>query len=85
MYHDFLILGGAGLVGTQVCRQLVQTLSPRRIVVASLFQHEAEAACDAMRAEFGDTAAFVPEWGNLFVPHQLATTSRGDIIGDRPA
>lgn len=82
MYHDFLILGGAGLVGLQICRQIVQTLSPRRIVVASLLQAEAEAACEQLRAEFGDTAAFVPEWGNLFVPHDLAQASRADIISD---
>jgi FlaA1/EpsC-like NDP-sugar epimerase len=45
MYHDFLILGGAGLVGLQVCRQIVLQLSPRRIVVASLLESEAVAAC----------------------------------------
>ena len=36
MYHDFLIFGGAGLVGLQVCRHIITQLNPRRIVVASL-------------------------------------------------
>ena len=36
MYHDYLILGGAGLVGLQVCRHIVMSMQPRRIVVASL-------------------------------------------------
>ena len=41
MYHDFLIFGGAGLVGLQVCRHIITQLNPRRIVVASLKEHEA--------------------------------------------
>ncbi|MGB1013260.1 MAG: hypothetical protein ACPG4T_03920, partial [Nannocystaceae bacterium] len=82
MYHDFLILGGAGLVGTQVVRHIVKTLDPRRIVVASLREHEARAACEAFEREFGDTVCFVPAWGNLFVPAQLADAKRVDLLGD---
>lgn len=84
MYQDFLILGGAGLVGLQVCRRIVTDLSPRRLVVASLFEHEARAAVKSLTAEFGNAAAFVPSWGNLFVPGDLAHTSRGQILSDRP-
>lgn len=82
MYHDYLILGGAGLVGLQVCRHIMMSMQPRRIVVASLFEHEAQKACEALRAEFGDVVAFVPEWGNLFVPSTLSGVSRGDLIQD---
>lgn len=82
MYHDFLILGGAGLVGLQVCRHIVSTLKPKRIVVASLTLEEAQAACDQLRAELGDAAAFVPESGNLFVPTDLSATSRGEMLKD---
>ena len=82
MYHDFLILGGAGLVGIQVCRHIVSHLDPRRIVVASLKEKEAVEACQKLEAEFGDQIAFVPEWGNLFVPTDLAETSRGAILKD---
>ncbi|MFT4975968.1 MAG: hypothetical protein ACI8S6_001863 [Myxococcota bacterium] len=80
MYHDYLILGGAGLVGLQVCRHIVTQLSPRRIVVASLKEHEATAACARLEREFGDRAAFVPEWGNLFVPTDLRDTPRGEMM-----
>ncbi|MDG1483567.1 MAG: hypothetical protein P8R54_28510 [Myxococcota bacterium] len=80
MYHDFLILGGAGLVGLQVCRHIVTQLDPRRIVVASLKESEAVEACQKLEAEFGDRIAFVPEWGNLFVPTDLADTPRGEIM-----
>lgn len=82
MYHDFLILGGAGLVGLQVCRHIVERLDPRRIVVASLKESEAQEACRALEAEFGDRPAFVPAWGNLFVPSDLADTPRDRILAD---
>ncbi|MFT7520124.1 MAG: hypothetical protein ACI9MC_002268, partial [Kiritimatiellia bacterium] len=81
MFHDFLILGGPGLVGTQVCRQIVQSLSPRRIVVASLYEHEAVEACTKLKAEFGERVAFVPAWGNLFVPTSLAKLGRHEMMG----
>ncbi len=82
MYHDFLILGGAGLVGLQVCRQILMNLKPRRIVVASLLESEAAAACARLEREFGDSVAFVPAWGNLFVPREMCNTSRGQILAD---
>lgn len=80
MYTDFLIFGGAGLVGLQVCRHIAQHLEPRRIVVASLLESEAAAACAVLEKEFGARISFVPAWGNLFVPRELADTPRGKII-----
>lgn len=85
MYHDFLILGGAGLVGLQVCRHIVHQLDPRRIVVASLLRREAEEACLRLQTEFGERVAFVPAWGNLFVPADLAERSRGSLLQDTAA
>ena len=82
MYHDYLILGGAGLVGLQVCRHIIMRLEPRRIIVASLKQHEAEEACAKLEKEFGDKVAFVPDSGNLFVPTTLSQTSRNDLLSD---
>ena len=58
------------------------SMQPRRIVVASLFEHEAQTACETLRTEFGDSVAFVPEWGNLFVPSALSGVSRKDLIQD---
>ncbi|MEC7985711.1 MAG: hypothetical protein VX278_11150, partial [Myxococcota bacterium] len=83
MYHDYLILGGAGLVGLQVCRHIVMRLQPRRIVVASLKLAESQEACRKMEAEFGDRIAFVPESGNLFVPSSLAYMNRSELLADR--
>lgn len=82
MYHDFLILGGAGLVGLQVCRHIIMRLEPRRIVVASLKLSEAQEACAILEREFGDRVAFVPESGNLFVPTELSDKSRGELLHD---
>jgi hypothetical protein len=80
MFHDFMVLGGAGLVGTQVCRQIANSLSPRRIVVASLLEREAREACRRLQKEFGERIGFVPAWGNLFVPTDLAQLSRSAIM-----
>ncbi len=80
MYHDYLILGGAGLVGLQVCRHIIMRLEPRRIVLASLKQGEAEEACSKLEKEFGDRVAFVAESGNLFVPTELSNESRGELL-----
>lgn len=82
MYTDFLVLGGAGLVGLQVCRHIVEKLQPKRIVVASLQREEAEAACARLREEYGARTIFVPESGNLFVPTDLAGLSRDAILAD---
>jgi hypothetical protein len=82
MYGEFLILGGAGLVGLQVSRHIVMRMSPKRIVVASLLPEEAESAVAQLQLEFGDEAEFVPESGNLFVPSDLAHTSRRELLGD---
>ena len=82
MYQDYLILGGAGLVGTQVVRHIVRTLDPRRIIVASLLESEAREACDAHAIEYGDAISFVPAWGNLFVPGNMAELHRRRILED---
>lgn len=82
MYHDYLILGGAGLVGLQVCRQIARNLTPKRIIVASLLPEEARRAVDVLQQEFGEQIAFVPAWGDLFVPSELANQKRRDILSD---
>lgn len=80
MYHGtYLVLGGAGLVGTQVCRQIAAELSPTRIVVGSLWEAESRAACEALSSE-SPHVEFVPAWGNLFVPGPLANLSRAELL-----
>ena len=74
----YLVLGGAGLVGYQVCRIVAREFDPKRIVVASLQHAESEAACDALRKEFPGVG-LVAESGNLFVPRSLANVGRNEI------
>lgn len=62
-----LVLGGYGLVGTAVCRELLAH-RPARLVIASLRQNEAEAAVAALRKEWpGAPTALVPAWGDLLL------------------
>jgi len=76
--ETYLVLGGAGLVGYQVCRIVARDFDPKRIVVASLQHAESEEACDSLRREFPGVG-LVAESGNLFVPQDLANTGRNEI------
>ena len=83
MYNDYLVLGGAGLVGLQVCRRICRDMAPTRVVVGSLLEHEAIGAVVQLKEEFGNDVAFVPVWGNLFVAHEFAFKTRGELLGDK--
>lgn len=60
-----LILGGAGLVGFQVAKRLAVDITPRQIVIASLYRAEARDAVQELRRLFPSTR-FVPAWGDIF-------------------
>ena len=81
--RSVLVLGGAGLVGMAICRNLV-TEKPKRIIVTSLLRSEAEEAVKTLRAEFPNAGKkfFVPWWGNIFVRHIFKDIKREDIIDD---
>lgn len=76
-----LVLGGAGLVGTAICRQLIDE-RPRRIIVTSLLRSEAEEAVRLLHEEFPGKGRsfFTPWWGNVFVRHTLKDMRREDIL-----
>ncbi len=78
-----LLLGGSGLVGMAVARKLLEH-EPRRIVVAGLTQAEAEAGAAELA---GTTVATQVDavWGNIFLPRDLATRPRGDLLADGAA
>ena len=72
-----LVLGGYGLVGMAVCRQLLPQ-HPARLVVASLRQWEAEAAAERLRQEAGDApTAIVPVWGDLLLRSEWQAAPEG--------
>jgi hypothetical protein len=74
-----MILGGAGLVGTQISYQLARELRPEKIVIASLYQKEVREHARELRKEFPSIE--IPEvWGNLFVRTEFAREDRSDLI-----
>lgn len=76
------VLGGYGMVGTAVCRELLR-LEPAALVVTSLLQSEAEAAVAHLSAEHpGLKTRLVPIWGNLFVRAALKDKSRADVLNN---
>lgn len=74
-----MVLGGGGMVGRAVCRELLKNL-PKRIVVCSLLEAESRQAVEAMAHEIERVqkitqqttpVELIPEWGNLFVRESL--------------
>ncbi len=82
-HRTVLVLGGWGLVGSAICRKLIDE-QPKRIIVTSLLQTEAEEAVTTLRKEFPKLGKnyFVPWWGNVFARHSLKDMSRDDMLND---
>jgi len=78
-----LVLGGWGLVGSAVCRKLME-FNPARIIVTSLKQHEAEEAVKELFSLYPDspTDRFIPWWGNVFTRTLWKDLPREDILKD---
>ncbi len=74
-----LILGGAGLVGTQIAHQVARELRPEKIIIASLYQKEVRELAHLLRKEF-PAVEFVELWGNIFVRAEFAKEDRSDLI-----
>jgi hypothetical protein len=76
-----LILGGFGLVGSAICRKLMEH-NPAEIIIASLKKDEAESACELMRNEYpkANPKMFVPKWGNLFTRAEWKDIPFNDVI-----
>lgn len=74
-----LILGGAGLVGTQIARQVARDIKPEKIVIASLYQKEVRDLTHDLRREF-PAIEFAELWGNIFVREKFAKDERNDLV-----
>ncbi|MBI3926722.1 MAG: short-chain dehydrogenase [Armatimonadetes bacterium] len=83
-----LVLGGGGMVGRAVCRELIEG-EPARIVVSSLLEDESRAAIEFLREEYRRTRRlqsglppieFVPEWGNIFVRESMKQMSGRAVL-----
>jgi NAD(P)-dependent dehydrogenase (short-subunit alcohol dehydrogenase family) len=78
-----LILGGSGLVGMAVARELLER-SPHTIAISALTQREAENAIAELQPEAGNTT-LVAEWGDIFLPVSLRDRRRDDVLADTNA
>jgi hypothetical protein len=80
----FLLLGGAGLVGLQVARQISLDLSPQKVVIVSLYPGEVQEALDGssgLRRMFsGHDIEFVGEHGDVFVRDEFSDRRRSDLL-----
>jgi NAD(P)-dependent dehydrogenase (short-subunit alcohol dehydrogenase family) len=83
---NVLILGGSGLVGMAVARELLPH-RPARLVVCGLTEREAEAAARELRDDAARAVAtdVVPAWGDLFLPESMKHRRRADLLGDPEA
>ena len=77
------VIGGWGLVGSAVCRKLMER-NPKRIIVTSLNREEAIDAVETLKKEYPKVRKdfFVPWWGNIFVRHEFKDIPREEILND---
>lgn len=80
--ESFLILGGGGLVGKQIARRIASYLSPREILIVSLFEWEVQEALDDLKQEFGGEIKWAGAWGNVFVREEYVSKSRNELLSD---
>jgi hypothetical protein len=78
-----LVLGGWGLVGSAVTRQIMDE-HPKKIIVTSLLRKEAEEAVEELRKSFPgkNKNFFIPWWGNIFVRHAFKDLPRESLLKD---
>ncbi|MDT8368211.1 MAG: hypothetical protein RQ745_03315 [Longimicrobiales bacterium] len=80
-----LVLGGAGLVGQAVVREILAA-RPARVVIGSLRKSEVDEAIEALSpAVESPTAPLEGVWGDLFVPEPLRECGREEILADPEA
>ena len=68
-----LILGGSGLVGAAVARELSE-YGPEEIVICGLTREEAESAVAELKAAAGPGSRLPrveAEWGDVFLPDTM--------------
>jgi hypothetical protein len=80
--ESFLILGGVGLVGSQIVREIARELEPKKIVVAGLFRGEVREFLHDVRREF-PKVEFIGAWGDVFVRHTFTLERRRRLLQSR--
>ncbi len=75
----FLLLGGAGLVGAQIAREISRDIRPQKIIIASLYQREVRETLAGLCKEFPDVE-YVGVWGDVFVRADLTDERRQTLL-----
>lgn len=78
-----VVIGGWGLVGAAMCRKLME-FNPKKLVITSLKQSEAEEAVADLRKEYSQypPEMFQAWWGNIFTRNEWKDTSREVLLSD---
>jgi len=75
-----LIIGGYGMVGRAICRELMRR-HPDTLIITSLLEWEAKQAVEDLHREFPDSPVqLIPMWGNIFVRAELKDVNRAEIL-----
>lgn len=78
--RSILLLGGSGLVGLAIARDLLPH-RPRRLVIAALRRDEAEVGVRELAGHpDADRVEIVPEWGDVFLRPSRKGESRRDLM-----
>jgi hypothetical protein len=84
--ETFLLLGGAGLVGTQVARRIISDLEPRRVVIGDLVEKGSSRAVEDLCSLFPDTSTeIIGEWGDVFLRESFSRRQRDELLEDPEA
>ncbi|MHB0972056.1 MAG: hypothetical protein ACYC7A_14025 [Thermoanaerobaculia bacterium] len=78
-----LILGGAGMVGIQVAREIAREIRPGQIVISALTQREVDETIEELEAENKKAKwgiRFTAAPGDIFIPETLQGHSRGEMV-----
>ncbi len=78
-----LVLGGWGLVGSAICRELIK-YHPAKIFVSSLRKAEADEAVQQLQSEFPhlDSNIFEAKWGNIFARNEWKDLDWNEVLGN---
>lgn len=77
-----MVLGGWGLVGMAICRQMLRE-EPKELIVLSMTKAEAEEACHILQPNVKERTLLTPYWGNIFVRDAMQGLSRAEILGSQ--
>ncbi len=64
--ETYLLLGGAGMVGQQIAREVAREMGPQQIVISGLLPEEVSEAVAGLRRDF-PKVLFTPAPGDIFV------------------